>query len=62
MPFDKAEIHVVRSQEDDNCDQLQVNHACNKPAEKQMSRYPEWKNKKNDWYEKQDRNGGQIET
>ena len=34
MPFDKAEIHVVRSQEDDHCDQLQVNHACHKPAEK----------------------------
>ena len=62
MPFDKAEIHVVRSQEDDHCDQLQVNHACHKPAEKQMSRYPEWKNQKYNGYEKQDRNGGQIKT
>ena len=60
MPFDEAEIQVVRSQENYHCDQLQVNHACNKPAEKKMSRYTEWKNKKNNGYEKQDRNGRQI--
>ena len=38
MPFDEAEIQVVRSQENDQCDQLQVNHACHKPAKKQMPR------------------------
>ena len=52
MPFDEAEIQVVRSQENYHCDQLQVNHACHKPAEIQMSRYPEWKNQKNNGYEK----------